>query len=193
MYSELPEIGAVGGRLLLEDGRLQHGGVGFEGGLPGHPYYGWPGDAAGYANALKIARNLLAVTGACLMTRRDLFDRVGGLSTTFPINYNDVDYCLKVRAEGQRVVYDPDLVMYHFESSSRSSDVEENEKALLLSRWGATTTPDPYSNPNLREGMPRIGSPFLWARRRPRLRWPRRPAPVKELIELGSQRLPHDG
>jgi GT2 family glycosyltransferase len=157
---------------LLEDGRLQHGGVGFEGGLPGHPYYGWPGDAPGYANALKIARNLLAVTGACLMTPKALFERVGGLSLDFPVNYNDVDYCLKLRTEGTRVVYDPDLVMHHFESSSRSSDVADWEKAELLARWAAETTPDPYSNPHLHEGLPRLGSPFLWARRRPRL--PRR-------------------
>jgi GT2 family glycosyltransferase len=170
MYSRQPGIGAVGGRLLLEDGRLQHGGVGFEGGLPGHPYYGWPGDAPGYANALKIARNLLAVTGACLMTPKALFEQVGGLSLDFPVNYNDVDYCLRLREEGARVVYDPDLVMYHFESSSRSSDVAEWEKEELLARWAAVTTPDPYSNPNLKEGMPHLGSPFLWARRRLRLR-----------------------
>ena len=170
MYSQLPGIGAVGGLLLLEDGRIQHGGVGFEGGLPGHPYYGWPGDAPGYANALKIARNLLAVTGACLMTPKALFERVGGLDPDFPVNYNDVDYCLKLRAEGERVVYDPDLVMSHFESSSRSSDVEEWEKSQLLARWGAVTTPDPYSNPHLKEGMPHLDSPFLWARRRLRLR-----------------------
>jgi GT2 family glycosyltransferase len=170
MYSELAEIGAVGGRLLLEDGRLQHGGVGFEGGLPGHPYYGWSGNASGYANALKVARNQLAVTGACLMTRRKLFEEVGGLSTTLPVNYNDVDYCLKLRAIGKRVVYDPDLVMYHFESSSRSSDVADWEKDLLLERWLSLTSPDPYSNPHLHQEMPRLGSPFQWARRRPRLR-----------------------
>ena len=135
MYSSIPEVGAVGGLLLLEDGRIQHAGVGFEGGLPGHPYYGYHRGVPGYANAVRIARDLLAVTGACLMTRRDIFEEVGGLSTTFPINYNDVDYCLKQVARGRRVVYDPDLVMTHFESSSRSSDVAEWEKAQLLSRW----------------------------------------------------------
>jgi O-antigen biosynthesis protein len=170
MYSELPEIGAVGARLLLEDGRLQHGGVGFEGGLPGHSYYGWPGDSAGYANALKVARNQLAVTGACLMTRRSLFDQVGGLSTAFPVNYNDVDYCLKLRTLGKRTVYDPDLVMHHFESSSRSSDVADWEKGLLLSRWAPLTSPDPYSNPRLHREMPTVGSAFGWARRQPQLR-----------------------
>ncbi len=174
MYSQLPHVGAVGGRLLLEDGRLQHGGVAFEGGLPGHPYYGWAGDAPGYGNALKVARNTLAVTGACLMTRRELFERAGGFSVSYPVNYNDVDYCLKLGSEGLRVVYDPDLVMYHFESSSRSPEVEEWEKNTLLSRWSSHTIPDPYSNPYLREGMPRLSSPFLWARRRPRLRRRRR-------------------
>lgn len=169
MYSSLEGVGAVGGRLLLSDGRLQHAGVGFEGGLPGHPYYGFPSEGPGYANAVKIARNLLAVTGACLMTPRSLFEQVGGLSPELPVNYNDVDYCLKLRTIDQRVVYDPDLVMYHFESSSRSSEVEDWEKDYLLQRWQGVTVPDPYSNPYLREGFPRLVSPFLWARRRPRL------------------------
>jgi GT2 family glycosyltransferase len=176
MYSAQPGVGAVGGRLLLEDGRIQHAGVGFEGGLPGHPYHGFPGDIPGYANALRIARNCLAVTAACLMTRRDLFEQVGGLTSVFPVNYNDVDYCLKLRATGKRVVYDPDLVMYHFESSSRSSDVADWEKALLLERWAALTAVDPYSNPNLSQELPRFSSLFSWAkRRRPR---PRRRLPA---------------
>jgi O-antigen biosynthesis protein len=178
MYSGVPEIGAVGGRLLLEDGRIQHAGVGFESGLPGHPYRGFPGNVPGYANAVRVARNLLAVTGACLMTRRDLFEQVGGLTTTLPVNYNDVDYCLKLRAVGRRVVYDPDLLMYHFESSSRSSDVEEWEKDLLRDRWQQLTATDPYSNPNLRQETPRLVSPFLWAvRRRP---WRRRRGKPKQ-------------
>ncbi len=170
MYSAIPEIGAVGGRLLLEDGRIQHAGVGFEGGLPGHPYYGFHSDVPGYANAVQVARNLLAVTGACLMTSRSLFNEVGGLTSELPVNYNDVDYCLKLQAAGKRVVYDPDLVMYHFESSSRSSDVEDWEKDLLLARWGALTAVDPYSNPYLSHEAPRPLSRFLWAVRRPRLR-----------------------
>jgi GT2 family glycosyltransferase len=178
MYSGLDEIGAVGVRLLLEDGRLQHGGVNFEGGLPGHPYYGWPGDAPGYANNLKVARNLLAVTGACLMTRRELFDRVGGLTTTLPVNYNDVDYCLKLRECGKRVVYVGDIAMLHFESSSRSSDVAEWEKQQLLARWAGATLPDPYSNPHLHAEMPTLFAAFDWARRRPRFPRRRRRAKV---------------
>jgi GT2 family glycosyltransferase len=175
MYSGLPEVGAVGGRLLWEDGRLQHVVVRFDHGLPGHLYRGFPGDYKGYGNDVRIAQNSLAVTGACLMTRRELFEQLGGLSTTLPVNYNDIDYCLKLVAGGRRVVYDPDLVMYHFESSSRSSDVEEWEEDLLKERWLPLTATDPYSNPNLRHGSPRISSRFLWmARRRPRLRHLRR-------------------
>jgi O-antigen biosynthesis protein len=175
MYSSIDGVGAVGGLLLLEDGRIQHAGVGFEGGLPGHPYYGYPRDVPGYANAVRIARDLLAVTGACLMTRRDLFEEVGALSTNFPINYNDVDYCLKQIERGRRVVYDPDLVMTHFESSSRSMDVEEWEKARLLHRWAGLTTSNRFGNPYLKNEVPRAASAFLWAKRsklRPRKRRP---------------------
>lgn len=173
MYSSLEEVGAVGGRLLWEDGRLQHVGVRFEGGLPGHPFRGFAGDFKGHANEVRVARNPLAVTGACLMTRRRLFEELGGLSTSFPVNYNDVDYCLKLRRAGKRVVYDPDLTMIHFESSTRSSEVEEWEKELLKDRWLASTAVDPDSNPNLRHEMPTLGSTLKWALRRPP--WRRQP------------------
>jgi GT2 family glycosyltransferase len=171
MYSSMPEVGAVGGRLLWEDGRLQHAGVLFEnGGYPGHMYRGFSGDFRGYSNNVLIAQNYLAVTGACLMTRRDLFEEAGGLSTTLPINYNDMDYCLKLRTLGKRVVYDPDTVLFHFESSSRSSEVEDWEIDHLLDRWRHQTAVDPYTNPNLRHGLPRLRAPFMWAPRRLRLR-----------------------
>ncbi len=173
MYSQLAEIGAVGGKLILEDGRIQHAGVRFQGGLPGHPYHGFYGTHRGYANAVRVAQNALAVTGACLMTRRELFEEVGGLTTILPVNYNDVDYCLKLVAAGYRVVYDPDLVMYHFESSSRSSDVADWEKEALLRRWLPLTAVDPYSNPYLHQELPRLRSRLLWASGR----WPRLPRP----------------
>jgi GT2 family glycosyltransferase len=158
MYSGMPEIGAVGGRLVWEDGRLQHVGVEFEGGLPGHPYRGYAGDFPGYSNNVLIARDLLAVTGACMMTRREVFDELGGFAAQLPVNYNDADYCLKARASGRRIVYDPDTVLYHFESSSRSSEVEEWEKEWLKDRWLPMTATDPYSNPNLKRGEPRLGA-----------------------------------
>ncbi|MGC1165694.1 MAG: glycosyltransferase [Solirubrobacterales bacterium] len=167
MYSEREEIGAVGGRLLWGDTRIQHVGITFEGALPHHHYRGFAQSFTGYANAVRIARNCLAVTGACLMTRRDVFERLGGLTSTFPVNFNDVDYCLKVHVEGHRIVYDPDLVMFHFESSSRDAKVDRWEVELLLERWQQVAAVDPFGNPHLRKGLPRLTSYLLWAKRRP--------------------------
>lgn len=167
MYAQHPGIGAVGARLLWEDGRLQHAGVLFEnGGLPGHIYRGFRGDYKGYSNNAHLAQNYLAVTGACMMTPAAAFEQVGGLSTTLPINYNDVDYCLKLRTRGLRVVYDPDTVLYHFESSSRSSEVEDWEKQALVDRWLPLTAVDPSTSPYLRHGLPRLSAHFAWAPRR---------------------------
>jgi GT2 family glycosyltransferase len=166
MYSDLDGVGAVGGRLLYGDTRLQHAGVSFDGGLPGHTYHGFGGDYTGYANAVLIARNCLAVTAACLMSPRAAFDEVGGLTPSFPNNFNDVDYCLKLHVSGRRIVYDPDTVLAHFESSSRSPEVRAWEEAELVHRWGSVSNPDPFSNPNLRQGLPRVGSQLSWVRRR---------------------------
>jgi GT2 family glycosyltransferase len=172
MYARLPGVGAVGGRLLWEDGRIQHAGIVFENaGFPGHIYRGFAREWHGYSNNVLVADNYLAVTGACMMTPRETFERVGGFSTTFPMNYNDCDYCLKLVSDGQRIVYDPDTILYHFESSSRSTDVEDWEKDQLRGRWLPIMVTDPYSNPNLKYGIPRLSSPFRWMRRRPRLRW----------------------
>jgi GT2 family glycosyltransferase len=172
MYAGLPGVGAVGGRLIWEDGRLQHVGIAFENqGYPGHIYRGFANDWNGYSNSVLVAQNYLAVTGACLMTPREDFEQVGGLSATFPVNYNDMDYCLKLVSRGRRIVYDPDTILYHFESSSRSTEVEEWEKEQLRGRWLGLIGTDPFSNPNLKYGIPRLSSPLSWVRRRPRLPW----------------------
>jgi GT2 family glycosyltransferase len=175
MYAELPGVGAVGGRLIWEDGRLQHVGVLFENvGYPGHIYRGFSGGYNGYSNNVLVAQNYLAVTAACLMTPRRAFEEVGGFSLEFPMNYNDMDYCLKLRAAGHRAVYDPDTILYHFESSSRSTDVEDWEKEHLRARWLTLTARDPFSNPNMKYGVPRLSSPLAWL--------PRRPPKLRELI-----------
>jgi GT2 family glycosyltransferase len=148
MYSSFPDIGAVGGRLLFGDGRLQHVGVMMRGASPGHLFRGFASDYCGYANTVRIANNYSAVTGACLMVRRELFDEVGGLSLKFPLSFNDVDFCLKVRTRDKRVVYDPDTILYHFESSSRSPKVSDWELDLFRRRWRHATMHDPYDNPN---------------------------------------------
>jgi glycosyltransferase involved in cell wall biosynthesis len=166
MYSDHDGIGAVGGRLLWGDGRLQHVGISFEDALPHHHYRTFGGEFTGYFNAVRIARNCLGVTGACLMTPRDVFEELGGLTSTFPVNFNDVDYCLKVYAGGRRIVYDADLIMFHFESSSRTPEVERWEVEQLLERWRLVAAVDPFSSPHLRRGLPRIPSYLAWARRR---------------------------
>jgi GT2 family glycosyltransferase len=148
MYADRPDIGAVGCRLQFEDGRLQHAGVLFNNGKPGHLYRGFSGEFTGYFNNVLLAQNYLAVTGACMMTPREVFDEVGGLTGTLPVNFNDIDYCLKVWGSGRRVVYDPDAVLYHFESSSRSPHVEKWEIDRLVARWLSCSDHDPFSNPN---------------------------------------------
>jgi O-antigen biosynthesis protein len=157
MYSGQTGIGAVGAQLRWEDERVQHAGVILEGGLPGHVYRGAGGELGGYARNVLVTQNYLAVTGACLMTPRDAFERVGGFPAELPVNYNDIYYCLALRDHGLRVVYDADTVLYHFESSSRDTKVNDWEKAMLRERWQPLIGEDPYSNPNLRYGEPRPG------------------------------------
>jgi len=135
MYARDPAIGAVGAKLLYGDGRLQHVGLASQNSCVGHIYHGFAPDSPGYANNILVAANYLAVTGACLATRREVFEEVGGMSPLFPLNYNDVDYCLKVWHSGRRVVYDPDTVLMHFESASRATTVCDDELRLLRGRW----------------------------------------------------------
>jgi glycosyltransferase involved in cell wall biosynthesis len=148
MYGQDPGVGAVGAKLLFADGRLQHGGIIAPWrGVVGHPCYGFPGDWTGHANHLVLPANYLAVTGACLLTRRDRFEEAGGFATLFPLNYNDVDYCLKLHHQGYRVVFNPDARLYHFELSSRiSATVEQDELDALIGRWGDVA--DPFYNPS---------------------------------------------
>jgi GT2 family glycosyltransferase len=157
MYSGHAGIGAVGAQLRWEDERVQHAGVVLERGLPGHIYRGAGGELSGYRQNVLVTQNYLAVTGACLMTSREAFDAVGGFPEELPLNYNDIYYCLALTDQGLRVVYDADTILYHFESSSRDTKVNDWEKSMLIERWQPLIEPDPYSNPNLRYGEPRAG------------------------------------
>jgi GT2 family glycosyltransferase len=153
VYALDPAVGAVGARLLFDDGRIQHVGVVGVGGNPGHPYHGMPADTPGHgANAL-VPGNFLAVTGACMMTRRACFSEVGGLSTWFPSNYNDLDYCFKLDRAGYRIVATPDAVLEHFESSSRSGSVATRELELIRRRWGRLLRDDPFYGPGFPSGI----------------------------------------
>jgi GT2 family glycosyltransferase len=153
LYALDPAIGAAGARLLFEDGMIQHAGVVGVGGNPGHPYHGCPADTTGYGANAVLPGDFLAVTGACLMTRRDVFLEVGGMSGWFPASYNDLDYCLKVRRAGYRVVATPDAVLDHFESSSRDGAVTGRELELVRRRWGRLLRDDPFYGPNFPSGI----------------------------------------
>jgi GT2 family glycosyltransferase len=129
-----PGVGAVGAKLLFEDGTLQHAGHTYRTAL-GHVGFGLPGDSAGRNGILLRRREVAGVTAACTLTPFAVFDAVGGLTTTLPANYNDVDYCMKLRVAGWSSVYEPAAVLYHFESKSRVAGIKPEEIELIQRRW----------------------------------------------------------
>lgn len=153
-----PGIGAVGAKLLYPDGTIQHGGITVGvGGVAGHQYLHRSGGDIGYFGHLKLVRSVTAVTGACLMLRRQAYLEVGGLDeVSLPIAFNDIDLCLKLVARGYRNVWTPYAELYHEELVSRGSDrVGENaaryarDVATMRRRWGDLLDHDPYWNHNL--------------------------------------------
>jgi len=155
-YSQQPEIGAVGAKLLYPDGRLQHIGIVLGvGGGAGHAFHQHAGASPGYASSAVSVRNYSAVTAACMMTRRDAFDRVGGFDEQLAVDFNDVDYCLRLRAAGYRIVFTPFATLYHHESASFGPRTQnEKEIALMRSRWGGVMDNDPYYHPELTREFP---------------------------------------
>ena len=143
-HLERPEIGVVGGRLLYPSGAMQHAGVvlGMGGGA-GHPGSGvFSADLMYY---LQLPRDVSAVTGACLGIRKDLFQELGGFDESFPVNYNDVDLCLRVREHGYRVLVDPRVELTHLESATRTGGTTFAERQHFRRRWGhLLRQPDPY-------------------------------------------------
>lgn len=153
-----PDVGIVGAKLLYEDNTIQHAGViiGF-GGVAGHAFIGQDRDDNGYFSRIISVQNLSAVTAACLMVRRSVFDEVEGLNEEFKVAFNDIDFCLKVRKAGYLVVYNPYAQFYHYESKSRGQEDSadkvarfQQEIGLFGERWGELLEHgDPYYNPNL--------------------------------------------
>ena len=153
-----PRVGAVGAKLLFGDGRVQHAGdtVG-PGGCAHHLHSMIERDAPGYCNRAILAQELSSVTAACLLTWRSLFRELGGLDEcNLPVAFNDVDYCLRVREAGYRVIWTPYAELYHHESVSRGADNGGKDKKRLTGeakymrkRWKHVMDHDPYYNPNL--------------------------------------------
>ena len=148
-FAQRDGVGAVGAKLLFPDDRIQHTGIAVLKGGPGHSYRCFPKEDPGYFFSNSVHRNWLAVTGACLMTPKAVFDSVGGFNEDFPLNYNDVDYCMKLVASGRRIVYTPYAQLYHFESASRPRGVEPDEVKRFQRLWLEGLPYDPYCNPNL--------------------------------------------
>jgi GT2 family glycosyltransferase len=142
-----PDVGVVGARLLYADGTLQHGGI-LLNEQPLHIFHGFAGDDPGPFGLLQIDREVSAVTGACLATPRALWDELGGLPEEFAVAFNDLDYCLRVRRTGRRVIWTAHATLYHFESQTRRPDAAPHEIDLLYARWHDELHRDPYGNPN---------------------------------------------
>jgi GT2 family glycosyltransferase len=154
-FAAQPGVGAVGARLWYPDGRLQHGGVIL--GLAGdHAHRGSRRGDGGYFWRAVLHQSLSAVTGACLMVRKSAYEEVGGLDERLAVSFNDVDFCLRLRAAGYRNVWTPYAEATHLESASRpgprSADEERRlagETKLMEERWGALLSADPAYSPNL--------------------------------------------
>jgi GT2 family glycosyltransferase len=148
--AQLEGVGAVGAKLYYEDKTIQHIGVTLNAqGLPDHICRGFPGTSPGYYFSFAGNKNCLAVTAACLMTRKAYFDQVGGLDETFPMNYNDIDYCLRLREKGYRIAWAADAELFHYESRSKIGSVEPEEEKHFLRRWQAVYNRDPYYSVHL--------------------------------------------
>ncbi|MEN3381591.1 MAG: hypothetical protein V7608_1635, partial [Hyphomicrobiales bacterium] len=152
-----PQTGCVGAKLLYPDGRIQHAGVvlGLRG-IAGHAYCFAPADEPGYLDRLRMAHNVSAVTAACLLVRREVYDQVGGLDESLTVAFNDVDFCLRVAAAGYLNLWTPFAELIHHESVSRGRDLTAakarrfaDEHAIMQRRWGAALLDDPYYSPHL--------------------------------------------
>lgn len=158
MFAQRPDVGAVGAKLLYPDNTIQHAGVILGiGGVAGHAHKYFHRNDYGYMNRIHYAQNLSAVTAACLMVSRKVFDEVGGLDETFGVAFNDVDFCMQIRKAGYLNVYTPFAELYHYESKSRGYEDTpekrarfEGEVRRFQDRWRKELAAgDPYYNPNL--------------------------------------------
>ena len=152
-----PEIGCVGAKLYYPDKSLQHGGVIIGlGGVAGHSHKYFAYDSPGYFNRLQVHQNLSAVTAACLLVRREVYEEVGGLEEILSVAFNDVDFCLRVREAGYRNLFTPFAELFHHESISRGAEDSpekmaraEGEVKFMKERWQEKLQSDPFYSPNL--------------------------------------------
>lgn len=156
-YSQLKGIGAVGAKLLYSDNTIQHAGVvlGIQG-VAGHSHKYFDKDDYGYMNRLKVIHNVSAVTGACLVIKKSIFNEIGGFNeSNLPVAFNDIDLCLRILEAGYRNVFTPYSILYHHESKSRGLEDTidkqmrfKSEVEYMRNRW-PNIEKDLYYSPNL--------------------------------------------
>lgn len=175
-----PGIGAVGAMLYYPDDTIQHAGVILGlGGVANHVHVGQPAGFPGHGARALVAQNMTAVTGACMVVRRDAYEQVGGLDERLHVAFNDIDFCLRLREAGYRNLWTPFARLYHHESASRGrEDSDEKirrflgEVQFMEDRWGELLQRDPAYNCNFslegkgyELGPPRGGRPAGWTDR----------------------------
>jgi O-antigen biosynthesis protein len=163
-----PGVGAVGARLWYPDHTLQHAGMVLVGGVARHIHKHLPKGEAGFNGRAVLTQNFSAVTGACLVVKKTLFEQVGGLNDQeLAVGFNDVDLCLKLVEAGFRNVWTPYAELIHHESATRGQDNSpekqrraEKELRYMRKRWGNKLHIDPAYNPNLSDGHDDMS--FAW-------------------------------
>ena len=159
MYGLREDVGAVGAKLYYENKTIQHAGIVLGLGAhrtAGHSHHKVAMENVGYMGKLCYAQDVSAVTGACMMVKKSLYEELGGLSEDIAVALNDVDFCLKVRKLGYLVVYNPHAKAYHYESKSRGAEDSPEKTArfqreieYMRNHWiGILKGGDPYYNPN---------------------------------------------
>jgi GT2 family glycosyltransferase len=160
--AQRPSIGVVGALLYYPDNTVQHAGVivGL-GGVAGHGHKDYPRNHPGYFGMLRAINNFSALTAACVMMRRAVFEEAGGFDESLAVAFNDVDLCLRIRAAGYHNVYLPHVALYHFESKSRGGEDTAEKHARFVReietmerRWATRTAGDPCYSPHLSTDSP---------------------------------------
>lgn len=156
-HAQRPGVGVVGAKLLYPNRRVQHGGIILCGNhVARHLHVGLSEDAHGYWGRAAAVQSLAAVTGACMVMRREIFEEVGGFDEAWPVDFGDIDLCLRVADTGHRTLWTPHAVLIHHESASRGTFITrakeeryEVARAAMVERWGARLMSDPHYHPNL--------------------------------------------